>query len=206
MTITEAIAQCKATGLAGWPLVEYAQRLVAGAMEYSWFNSFDMPDKAFEKGQGYCWQQAGALNLILKGLGLDSRLVHAIRNSFPETIRDGVTLPAMVSGHVWCRVQVDGQEKNVCPGRESNRPSVMHFKPLSKVKSFKGPIVVFSYLGSAAINQHRGKKFMELKKKQIALHNPELCPCKKANCPRHANCKECMANHYGNGSKPTCER
>ncbi len=206
MTISEAIVKCRATCLTGWQLVEYAQRLVACTMEYSWFNSFDMPGKAFEKGQGYCWQQAGALNLILQDLGFDSRLVHAIRNNFPKIIRDGVMLPALVSGHVWCRVRVDGQEKDVCPGNQTNRPGVLHFKPMTKVKNFSGPIVGFSYLGSAVINHHRGKKFMEQKKKQIALHNPELCPCKKAKCPRHANCKECMANHYSNGSKPSCER
>ena len=47
---------------------------------------------------------------------------------------------------------------------------------------------------------------MEQKKKQIALRNPELCPCRNANCPRHAKCSECMENHRSNGGKPACER
>lgn len=206
MTITEAIGQCKSTGFSGWELVEHAQKLVAGQMTYSYFNSFDMPETAFEKGMGYCWQQAGALNAILAGLGIESRLVHALRNRFPDVVRDGVTIHIGVSGHVWCRVRVGQEEKAVCPGSTTNHPGVFHFETLSKVKEFRGPIWILSYLGSAAINHRRGRRFMDQKAKLEALHNPEKCPCRKKSCPRYKNCEECKANHYGKGGKPACER
>jgi hypothetical protein len=206
MTISDAIAQCKSTCLTGWELVEYAQKLVAGNMKYAYFNSFDMPEKAFEKGMGYCWQQAGALNSIILGLGLRSRLVYATRCRFPDVVRDGVTVHIGVSGHVWCRVEISGEEKDACPGRETNSPGKLHFEPLSKVKDFRGPIRIFNYLGSAAINRKRGKKFLEQKAKLEALHNPEKCPCKKKKCERYKKCEECMAYHYAKGGKPYCER
>jgi hypothetical protein len=205
-TIHQAIEECKASGLAGWELVEFAQKLVANHMRYSYFNSFDMPDRAFEKGQGYCWQQAGALDRILKGLGFDSRLVHAVQNRFPDVVRDGITIHIGVSGHVWCRVKIGNQEKDVCPGNPANSPGSLHFVPLSKVKDFKGFIWLPSYLGSAMLNHQRGKKFLEQKSKQESLHNPDKCPCKKKNCPRYKKCEECKANHYAKGGLPSCER
>jgi hypothetical protein len=206
MTIIEAINQCQSTGLTGWSLVEYAEKLVASHMQYSYFNSFDMPGKAIEKGMGYCWQQAGALNMILASLGIDSHLVYAVKNRFPDVVRDGVTIHIGISGHVWCQVTVDGEEKFVCPGRITNSPGVLHFEPLSKVKVFRGPIWIFSYLGSAAINQKRGKKFLEQKTKLETLHNPDKCPCKKKKCERYKKCEECIRYHQDKNGLPYCER
>ena len=163
MTIGQAIAECRLTGLSGWALVEYAQKLVAHRMAYSYFHSFDMPDKAFERGEGYCWQQAGALNRILLGLGLNSSLVHAYRNRFIDVVREGVLVHIGTSGHVWCRVTIDGCGKDVCPGADGNIPGVIHFEPLTKVRRFRGPIVLFGYLGSAYINHKRGKRFLQQK-------------------------------------------
>lgn len=168
MTITEAIAQCRDTGLVGWPLTEYAQKLVAANMTYSYSNSYDMPDVAFEKGRGYCWHQASALNVILFGLGINSRLVHAFRNQFPEKVFEGVTLAPFVSGHVWCRVIINGEEKDVCPGRIENSPGVLHFTPLSKVKGWGKVIAWFSYRGSAMVNKQRLKKINK-NKQQLGL-------------------------------------
>lgn len=206
MTIAEAIGECRSTGFAGWLLVEYAQKFVNAHMQYSWFNSFDMPGKAFERGMGYCWQQAGALNMILRGLGFDSRLVHAFRNRFPDTEREGVLIHIGVSGHVWCRVKVGGEERDVCPGSPANKPGVIHFEPLSKVKDYKGLVTVFGYLGSAALNRKRGKRFLEQKTKQESIRNPEKCPCKKTKCENYKKCEPCVAKHYAKGSKPACER
>jgi hypothetical protein len=165
MTIDDAARVCRETGLMGWALVAFAQQLVACRMSYSYFNSFDSPEVAFEKGVGYCWQQAGALNQILLKLGFDSRLVHAFRNRFPDAHRDGVTIHIGVSGHVWCRVRWDGEEKDVCPGNAENVPGRLHFTPLGRVYNFRGPIVLLSYLGSAAINRRRGRRFLAEKAK-----------------------------------------
>ena len=134
MTIEEAAQQCRGTGLSSWELVACAQALVNRQMTYSYTNSYDSPEAAFEKGQGYCWHQASALNGILTRLGIQSRLVHAVRNEIPETVLEGVTLKPFVSGHVWCRVTVDDEEKDVCPGRPGNSPGVIHFKPISPVR------------------------------------------------------------------------
>lgn len=168
MTIAEAIKQCEDTGFKGWVLVEYAQKLVAVSMTYSYSNSYDMPGIAFEKGRGYCWHQASALNMILIGLGLDSRLVHAVRNQFSGKIFEGVTLAPFVSGHVWCRVRIDAEEKDVCPGRSENSPGVLHFTPLSKVKEWGKLIEWFSYRGSAMVNKRRLKRINK-KKRELGL-------------------------------------
>jgi transglutaminase-like putative cysteine protease len=167
MTIADAVRACRETGLSGWDFVAFAQRLVAGRMTYSYFNSFDRPEAAFEKGMGYCWQQAGALNKILLKLGFDSRLVHAFRNRFPDVVRDGVTIHIGVSGHVWCRVRIGGEEKDVGPGSPDNTPGRLHFTPLGKVYNFRGPIVLLSYLGSAAVNRQRGRRFLAEKAKLL---------------------------------------
>lgn len=163
MTIDGAVSVCRETGLSDWELAAFAQRLVAGRMSYSYFNSFDSPKTAFEKGMGYCWQQAGALSMILKKLGLDCRLVHSVRNSFPDTVREGVTVHIGVSGHVWCRVRIGDDEKDLCPGNPANEPGKVHFKTLGKVHEFRGPIIIFSYLGSAMINRRRGRRFLKAK-------------------------------------------
>lgn len=168
MTIPEAVTESQGAGLTGWALVEYAQKLVAGSMTYSYSNSLDMPDVAFEKGRGYCWHQASALNMILTALGFNSRLVHAVRNQFAGKVFEGVTLPPFISGHVWCRVTIDGEEKDVCPGRKENSPGVLHFTPLSKVKEWGRLIEWFSYRGSAMVNKRR-LKAINKKKRELGL-------------------------------------
>ncbi len=147
VTVEDAIDVCRKTGLEGWALVEYAQKLVAEKMEYSYCNSWDMPKKAFAKGRGYCGQQAGALNAILSGLGLESRLVHAIKNYFPEE--------DLYSGHVWLRVRIGDTDLDVCPGDIDNHPGAVHFQSTSPVKNWNPFIAFFSYFGSAWINANR---------------------------------------------------
>ncbi len=168
MTINEAVKQCEETGLNDWALVAYAQKLVAANMKYSYSNSLDMPAEAFEKGRGYCWHQASALNMILTALGFHSRLVQAMRNQFQGKVFEGVTLPPFVSGHVWCRVTIDGEEKDVCPGRIENSPGVLHFTPLSEVKEWGRVIAWFSYWGSALVNKIRLRKINK-KKRELGL-------------------------------------
>jgi hypothetical protein len=57
------------------------------------------------------------------------------------------------------------EEKDVCPGSPENEPGKTHFKPLGRVYRFRGPIVLLSYLGSAAVNRKRGKRFLNEKAK-----------------------------------------
>ncbi|NMA37338.1 MAG: transglutaminase domain-containing protein [Papillibacter sp.] len=206
MTISEAITKCKASGLRDWELVEYALKLASSYMAYSYTNSFDRPEKAFEKGRGYCWQQAGALNLIYKGLGINSRLVYAAKNRFPDKEYEGVLIKSFISGHVWCRVTIDGVSKYVCPGSIHNSPGLLHFQPLTKVHKWNIAISALSYLGSAVLNKKRYKKIMLLKRKQEARSDPAKCSCTKNKCERHGRCPECRAYHSQKKVSPHCER
>ncbi len=65
MKLHEAIEVCRASGLEGVELIQFAQKLVGTWMNYSYSNSFDFPSRALERGKGYCWQQASILNRIL---------------------------------------------------------------------------------------------------------------------------------------------
>jgi len=164
MTINEAIKICKKSNLSGWDLVEYAQCLVHKNMTYSYGNSFDMPFKAFEKGKGYCWQQAKSLQDILRKLGFRCYPVYATKNQIPETQFEGITVKSRISGHVWCRVSINGIEKDVCPGNVNNKPGKIHFVPLSKIKEWNWFIGFWAYLGSAYVNHKRQKEIDKLKK------------------------------------------
>jgi len=67
-TLEEAVAACRRSGLTGWELVEYAQKLVARKMTYSRLNSWDTPSRAFERGMGYCLHSSQALHKIYRKL------------------------------------------------------------------------------------------------------------------------------------------
>lgn len=206
MTIGDAVTQCRETGLSGWALVEYAQKLVSGQMSYSYSNSFDFPATAFEKGRGYCWHQANALNKILSALGLDSRRVHAVKNRIPAKQFEGVNIEPHISGHIWLRVSIGGEEKDVCPGHPDNAPGCIHFTPVSKVRQWNAFIAFWSYLGSAMVNAQRLRRIDMKKKKLKERWNPDACSCKKKNCPRYKKCDECKEYHYSRQSLPYCER
>lgn len=130
-------------------------------MEYCYTNSFDFPSVAFRKGRGYCWQQAKALHRILRGLGFRSRLVFAIRNRFPAATQQGLPVPERVSGHVWCRVAIEGTEKDVCPGSPANTPGTLDFVPLGRVKRWNAPLAFLCYFASAHTNRVRYRALLE---------------------------------------------
>jgi hypothetical protein len=173
MTVDDVVKQCRNSGLNGWELVEFAQKLVSGNMKYAYNNSFNMPKKAFKKGKGYCWHQSGVLNSILRKLDFKSRLVFSVKNLVPEKMVEGVLIKEHYSGHVWCRVNFDGVEKDVCPGSIKNKPGVIHFKPISKVKEWNAWIGFWSYWGSFVVNYKRFKEFKRLKEKQDLRNNPK---------------------------------
>jgi hypothetical protein len=155
MTIHEAVKICTESNLTGWEMVAFAQRLVHDNMAYSYDNSLDMHVKAFERGRSYCWQQAKALQKILLVLGFQCYAVYAAKNEFPETLFEGVTVPALISGHVWCKVRINDEEKDVCPGGINNKPGIIHFTPLSEVKIWNRLISFCAYFGSAYVNHKR---------------------------------------------------
>ena len=74
-TIDDAVEACRRTHLQGWDLVAYAQNLAAKKFTYSRLNTWDTPSRAFERGMGYCEQQALALKKIYDKLGIETRPV-----------------------------------------------------------------------------------------------------------------------------------
>ena len=155
MTLEEAIEICKKSNLSDWDLIEFTQCLVNKNMTYSYNNSFDMPLRAFKKGKGYCWQQAKVLEKILCALGFDCNLVYAVKNNIPEKQFEDIKIKEHISGHVWCRVNINNVEKDICSGNSSNKPGKVHFTPLSNVKKWNRFIGFWSYWGSAYINHKR---------------------------------------------------
>ncbi len=54
-TLDDAVALCRHSGLSGWVLVIFAQRLVCRKfIRYSCRNLWDTPAQAFRYGMGYC--------------------------------------------------------------------------------------------------------------------------------------------------------
>ena len=166
-TIDEAVEACRQSKLQGWALVAYAQNLVARKFTYSRLNSWESPSRAFERGRGYCQQSALALQKIYKALGIASRPVHALRCKFPADIVDGFPQPALISGHVWLRVKVGSEERDVCPGSVANRPGQVNFEILSRVYNFRLPMQIISYFGSAALNLSRDEIARKRSTKQV---------------------------------------
>jgi len=98
-TIDDAVEACRRTHLQGWDLVAYAQNLAAQKFTYSRLNTWDTPSRAFERGMGYCEQQALALKKIYDKLGIETRPVIAIRCKFPAKVVDGMPSPGGIGGH-----------------------------------------------------------------------------------------------------------
>jgi hypothetical protein len=133
VTIDDAVNACKATGLSGWDLVAYAQNLTARKFSYSRQNPWDTPAKAFERGEGYCQQQALALKEIYDRLGIQSKVVYAARCRFEAREVNGVLVQGSTTGHAWLKVTVAGKTLDVCSGSVNNSPGVVDFTVLSPV-------------------------------------------------------------------------
>jgi hypothetical protein len=131
LTIADAVNRCRESGLQEWPVVAYAQSLVAHKMSYSRVNPWDSPAVSFQQGQGYCMQQAQALEQIYRGLDIPCRLVYADRCRFWSA---DLTHSVVIS-HAWLKVNLNGEEKDVCPGSVNNFPGFTDFDILSQPKT-----------------------------------------------------------------------
>lgn len=135
VTISDAVNACRQSGLKDWELAAYAQSLVAHKMSYSRTNPWDSPETAFQQGQGYCMQQAQALEKIYQGLGIPCRLVYADECRFWST---DFTHTVVIS-HAWLKVKINGEEKDVCPGSVNNFPGFTDFDVLKGERNLKTP-------------------------------------------------------------------
>jgi hypothetical protein len=157
-TLADAVTACRLTGLSGWDLVAYAQGLAAHKFSYSRRNPWDSPARAFERGMGYCQQQALALKLIYDRLGLHSEPVYAMQCRFPPKTIHGILEPERISPHTWLEVSLEGESKYVCPGNAKNSPGVVHFEILSQVRTLSHWLQPISHLGSVLENVKRDRE------------------------------------------------
>lgn len=154
-TIDDAVDYLRNSGKTGWDLVAAAQSLVNAKMVYSRRNGWDTPARAFRRGMGYCQQQASALLIILRQLGIDLRPVQALRCQFPPKQIHEYDDPGGISGHMWLVVTIDGVEKDVCPGHPENVPGKVHFTRLSRRTTY-GPVMqLLGHIGSMIVNVQR---------------------------------------------------
>jgi transglutaminase-like putative cysteine protease len=146
LTLEEEAARLRASGQTGRDLVEAARELVADRMEYCRRNSFDSPVRAFERGYGFCTQQAYALEELLRRLGIEAKVVHAFRNEFPD---------GTVGGHTWVRATVDGEERDIDSIFFDAEVGEVTFTPLSRVRDHTPLFKRVTSWGEAALNAHR---------------------------------------------------
>lgn len=155
MTIDDAVEASRRTHLQGWDLVAFAQNLAARKFTYSRLNTWDTPSRAFERGMGYCEQQALALKKIYDRLGIETRPVFTMRCEFPPKMIDGIPSPGGISGHAWLRVRIGDEERDVCSGSVDNKPGVTNFEILSRVLTWQTWMRPFTHVGSSIENIRR---------------------------------------------------
>lgn len=140
-TLDDAVVACRRSGLRGWELVIFAQRLVYRKFRYySCRNLWDTPAQAFRRGMGYCTQYNLALKQILERLGFDVRAVFSLKVRVAD-------VPEWTMGHTWLRVRVDGETRDVCAGHADNLPGSVNFVPLAPVLPGNGFVFTLTHLG-----------------------------------------------------------
>lgn len=146
LTIQQAAQNLRNSGLKDWHLVEAARALVAERMQYSRRNAFDSPAKAFERGYGYCTQQAFALTALLKELGFDARVVQSFQNRFPD---------GHVTAHAWVRVRVGNKSRYIDSLYYDQETGKLNFTPFSKITYVSPAFKLLALWGGTAVNAHR---------------------------------------------------
>jgi transglutaminase-like putative cysteine protease len=146
LTIEQTAQLLTETGKTGWILVEAARALVAERMQYSRRNSYDPAGRAFERGYGYCMQQAYALTSLLTELGFEAKVVHAFQNRFPD---------GEVTAHAWVSVRVNDETRYKDSLFYDEQAGELDFDPLSKVLDVSPVLKLLTFWGGAAVNAHR---------------------------------------------------
>lgn len=140
-TLDDAVSACRRSGLDGWELIGYAQRLVYRKFtHYSCRNLGDTPVAAFRRGMGYCTQYNLALKQILVRLGFEVRAVFSLRVSVIDE-------PEWLMGHTWLRVRLHGETRDVCAGHAGNLPGQVNFRPLAPVWPGNNLALALTHLG-----------------------------------------------------------
>jgi hypothetical protein len=139
--LDDAVAAGRRSGLQGWELVTFAQRLVYRKFRYySCRNLWDTPAQAFRRGMGYCTQYNLALKQILERLGFDVRSVFSLKVRVADA-------PEWTMGHTWLRVCVDGERRDVCAGHADNLPGRVNFVSVAPVLPGNAFVFALTHLG-----------------------------------------------------------
>lgn len=161
VTIDDAVKYLRDSKKTDWELVKAAQNLVSQKMEYSRRNNWDTPERAFIRGMGYCQQQTDALFIILKKLGINSRVVMSLKCKFPSGKIHEYISPPIISGHAWLKVKIDNEEKDVCPGDINNEPGKINFEILDEIRNYSGIPKILGHIGSSIVNVYRDNKALK---------------------------------------------
>jgi hypothetical protein len=148
VTIEDAVRACRERNGTELERIAYARSLCARKFEYSRRNPWDSPARCFERGYGYCVQQALALELIC-------RPVQAFVCSFPAGTVHGRPCPERKSGHMWLRVRSGDRIIELCPDVASGEIGQLNFKPLSAVHRPPHALIAVLHVFSAAENARR---------------------------------------------------
>jgi hypothetical protein len=146
LSLSQSMQRLLETGKTRWDLVEAARALVEERMLYRRRNSFDSDTKTFERGYGFCTQQAYVLVDLLTQLGFEAKAVHAFRNRFPN---------GTAGGHTWVRVSLDGEARfndSIFYDAESRE---ITFQPISRIYNHTSLFKLLTRSGEAALNAHR---------------------------------------------------
>jgi hypothetical protein len=146
LNLSQAAKYLLCIGKTGWDLVEAARSLVAERMHYSRRNSFDRDAKAFERGYGFCTQQAYALVDLLTQLGFEAKAVHAFRNKFPNGER---------GGHTWVSVSLESETRFIDSIFYDAESREITFQPISKIYNHTSLFKILTRSGEAALNARR---------------------------------------------------
>jgi len=148
LTILLAAERLQLTGKTGWDLVNSARKLVGDRMIYCRRNSFDTAARAFERGYGYCTQQAYAFVSLLRQLGFEqAEVVHAFRNHFFEMGSEG--------SHAWVCVTIDNETRHLDTLFYDEEAGKNTFVPLSEVRTMSPLFKIVAWWGGTAVNAHR---------------------------------------------------
>lgn len=129
--LADAVRVCRATGLAGWELVDFAQHLVTRKFtRYSTLHLWESPRRAFHNSRGYCNQYNSVLAELLEELGFEVERVRASRVRLDDN-------PWWGMGHAWLRVRIDDDTRTVCASRLTNHPGEVAFVPVSDIHPFR---------------------------------------------------------------------
>ena len=144
--ISQAVEQLQSSGLEGKELAHAARDLVSDRMDYCRRNSFDPYQRAFDRGYGYCQQQAYALVHLLNELDFDARVVHAFRNRLPD---------GKVACHAWVQFSIDDEFYSLDSIFYDCETGGITFRPISRVMHYTLPFRLIAGWGCVAVNAHR---------------------------------------------------